>query len=616
MNGSQFCEHCGAQISAKAEFCKICGKPVAPTAPPALAPAPPFVRAQPPVAAPRPNRGLIVGLAIVGVFVVLGCLAIAAFGFLFMQSKPAVLSQSPVGTPQVGVFPTYLAPTNVPSPVAITIRPPTAAPLATTTPTMPAVIQTTTATQTPACPPTPALPAGVLFSDDFGSRQVSVCNGWRFNSSENGDYAWSANKYTISVRKKLTVEASDSRGEYDNFAVETQAQPVGNNYAEYGVVFRLTGKGGTPSSLYAFGISTDGKYLLYGWVAPNWVRPNPINATPSQNIKPGVAPNTIGVIVQGSTFSLYINRVLVKTITDNSITGKGRVGVFAKTGVDNDTTAVAFSRFTILTPEKAQAEWGGTTASSVPPVVSSSPQPEIVSLEFPSEIPGNGTTYDGLVRFRDGEGDIARISFDPAFVQPPGFDYQPFGFEFTNPAVRWVEGDATSKSGAFKFRNSCVGETIKATYTATLYDKAGNQSAPYPFSFVCKSTASNMITVFFTIQNGSPTGYVIDKQGVKHTPPGYLTISGFHVAPGDRIVVQTDQPRFSLLFDCGTSPKTFTPCDFVADTPAGLPAEIRKNASGGAYLNISRADNWAGTRPGFPSQRYPADPVLRIGFGD
>jgi hypothetical protein len=122
------------------------------------------------------------------------------------------------------------------------------------------------------------------------------------------------------------------------------------------------------------------------------------------------------------------------------------------------------------------------------------------------------------------------------------------------------------------------------------------------------------IVVFFSILNDWPVGYVVDKQGVRHTPMG--PILDFPVAPGDRIIFQTDQPRFSLLFDCGTSPKTFTPCDFVADTPAGLPAEIRKNASGTADLHISRADNWAGTRSNFPAQRYPADPVVRIRFGD
>jgi hypothetical protein len=121
-------------------------------------------------------------------------------------------------------------------------------------------------------------------------------------------------------------------------------------------------------------------------------------------------------------------------------------------------------------------------------------------------------------------------------------------------------------------------------------------------------------SVFFTVQNGIPTGWVYDKQGVKHSPSSG-TISNLHVLPGDRIVLQTDQTRFSLLFDCSTTPGTFNPCDFMSDSTTNLPREIRAVKSGlGGYLNISRADNWAGQRPGFPGQRYPADPVLRIVF--
>lgn len=122
------------------------------------------------------------------------------------------------------------------------------------------------------------------------------------------------------------------------------------------------------------------------------------------------------------------------------------------------------------------------------------------------------------------------------------------------------------------------------------------------------------ISVFFTIQNGNPTGWVYDRQGMKHTPQ-YGTISGIPVSPGDRIVLQTDQARFSLLFDCSTTPGTFTPCDFSADSTGNLPGEIRAVKSGmSGYLNISRADNWARFRSGFEPQRYPADPVLRIVF--
>lgn len=119
-------------------------------------------------------------------------------------------------------------------------------------------------------------------------------------------------------------------------------------------------------------------------------------------------------------------------------------------------------------------------------------------------------------------------------------------------------------------------------------------------------------SVFFTIQNGVPTGWVYDKQGIKHAPASG-TISGLAVAPGDRIVLQTDQARFSLLFDCSTTPGTFNPCDFMSDSTNNLPREIRAVKRGmSAFLNISRADNWAGGRNGFTGQRYPADPVLRI----
>ena len=138
-------------------------------------------------------------------------------------------------------------------------------------------------------------------------------------------------------------------------------------------------------------------------------------------------------------------------------------------------------------------------------------------------------------------------------------------------------------------------------------------------SFVIQppASATNTITVFFTIQNGSPTGYVIDKQGTKHTPPGYLTISGIPIAAGDRILIQTDAARFSLLFDCGVNSDSFSPCDFSADSPTKLPSEIRVNKNGRlGWFNISRADNWAGPRPGFEPQRYPADPILRIGLGN
>jgi hypothetical protein len=136
---------------------------------------------------------------------------------------------------------------------------------------------------------------------------------------------------------------------------------------------------------------------------------------------------------------------------------------------------------------------------------------------------------------------------------------------------------------------------------------------PTPVAF---SPVPGAHTVFFTIKNGSPWAYVTDKTGKRWDLPGYLTIATIHTEPGDRIVLQTDAPSFTFLFDCGTSPNAYSPCDFNADSPAKLPREISVvRGSVPGYINISLPGNWGAARPGFPGQRYLADPVLRIGFG-
>jgi len=146
----------------------------------------------------------------------------------------------------------------------------------------------------------------------------------------------------------------------------------------------------------------------------------------------------------------------------------------------------------------------------------------------------------------------------------------------------------------------------------------GNAPAPPPTSGV--QAVPGAYTVFFSIAaDGQPWGYVFDKEGRRYEPAaGGLTIGAPQLKPepGDRIYLRTAAPRFSLLWDCSTQGDSYSPCDFVADSPANLPGEIvcnQRNRLG--FLNISRADNWAGDRPDFPGQRYPADPVLRIVFG-
>jgi hypothetical protein len=292
------------------------------------------------------------------VCILFACIAaVAAGGYLYFQSN----IQARATPTLISIF-APSTPTRAPSTV---VELPTTAPPTLSAPT---IIPTTAPSPSPTskCPPAPALPAGVLFSDDFASRQVSECNGWALTTGENVDYAWSENKYTISVKKKLWLGMTWPSSEYDNFGIETEAQPISDDYAEYGLVFRVTGVENA-RNYYFFGIRTDGKYFVYKQTAGKWSDADPVKITPAPSIKPGKNKNLIGVIAQGNTYALYINRVLVNTITDDSFVGKGKVGIIAGAGENNANASVVFSRLTVLTPDKAKAEWGSAPSSTQPP---------------------------------------------------------------------------------------------------------------------------------------------------------------------------------------------------------------------------------------------------------
>jgi hypothetical protein len=289
-----------------------------------------------------------------------------------------------------------------------------------------------------------------------------------------------------------------------------------------------------------------------------------------------------------------------------------------------------------LTPPAAQMP-PSATPSLTQPAAQVSPSP-------------SGATYDLYVR---------RIDYQPTGAnlvagQPIRFNimiatdiYPPAGPLFPTSRFRWRPGstynwteafcpadthyakcDSTfeftyDQPGTYEFEVEAdqrgeIAETNKANNRGSVTIQVRQAAATAPPTAVPSTPVGGpvpgAISVFFTIRDGSPTGWVYDKQGIKHTP-AYNTISGISVSPGDRIVLQTDTARFSLLFDCSTTPGTFSPCDFSADSTANLPREIRAVKNGmSAFLNISRADNWAGVRPGFAPQRYPADPILRILF--
>jgi hypothetical protein len=168
------------------------------------------------------------------------------------------------------------------------------------------------------------------------------------------DTTWATNRFIVTIKKKQWLGLNWPDGTYDDFGVEVEAQPTGDGFAEYGIIFRVKGDQDT-RSYYLFGVSTEGKYSLQKKMDGQWADKDPVSSTSSQYIKQGKSKNTLRVLAQGSELSLYINGFLVNTVSDDSI-ADGSVGVYAGTS-DNDQTEVAFSRVTILTAEKAQAEW-------------------------------------------------------------------------------------------------------------------------------------------------------------------------------------------------------------------------------------------------------------------
>ena len=273
-------------------------------------------------------------------------------------------------------------PTSVPAPTP-TQAPPTKAAAPTSAPTT-APAATNTRAPTPR-PTTASLPSGVLFSDDFSSQKVSEDKGWVFDTGDNVDYAWSAGQLTISIKKKQWLGLNWPDGTYDDFGAEVEAQAVGSDYAEYGIVLRVSGDQDT-RTYYIFGVSTDGKYYLQKKVDGKWADQDPSPVAASQYIKPK-AKNTLAVLAQGNKLYLYINGFMVKSLTDDS-SDSGFVGVFAGTG-ENDSAQVSFSKLTILTADKAKADWGTT------PVSGAGTQPAATAR------PSGGGTGNGIIAVRN-----------------------------------------------------------------------------------------------------------------------------------------------------------------------------------------------------------------------
>jgi len=95
--------------------------------------------------------------------------------------------------------------------------------------------------------------------------------------------------------------------------------------------------------------------------------------------------------------------------------------------------------------------------------------PRITGVDFPSAIAANGEKNRGYISFFDPDGDITSVRFDVVNA----VRFTPFSFEPN------VNGETT---GSFRFRiYSNTRQTV--TLKVTLYDRQGNASEPYLFTF-------------------------------------------------------------------------------------------------------------------------------------
>ena len=118
-----------------------------------------------------------------------------------------------------------------------------------------------------------------------------------------------------------------------------------------------------------------------------------------------------------------------------------------------------------------------TVAPKITPTPTAIPgPPTIISIDFPSQIPADGTSIGGTVRFQDPDGDVNWITFDVVRAS----DFTPFEFD---PLEGLVEGDATD--GTVEFYLWCV-TVQKVAMQVTLFDAAENSSAPVNFAFSCE----------------------------------------------------------------------------------------------------------------------------------
>ena len=278
----------------------------------------------PPSTKPRSNRiGLIIGIIVlVLVILVGGILAISHLGTQggSANATPTVAPAQATGTAQANAAATAIIAT-----------------------TATAQAQASATAQVIAANPNPYTPGlGKLALIDPLSDN-SKGYKWDTGAQADGTCAFSGGSYHSSTPKtNFYYVCSAGVPDFSNFAFEVQAKILKGDCS--GMVFRAdtnTGK------LYFFEVCQDGSYSLSRYLDFTGKNVKDLAGGSSAAITTGLnQTNTIAIVAQGSTLTIYVNKQKISSVNDSTFT-HGQIGMFAD--ASNHPTEVAFSNAKVWT---------------------------------------------------------------------------------------------------------------------------------------------------------------------------------------------------------------------------------------------------------------------------
>jgi hypothetical protein len=166
---------------------------------------------------------------------------------------------------------------------------------------------------------------------------------WDISNQTDGSCAFSGGSYHSSTQK-LNIYYICNAGvtDYSNFAFEVQAKILQGDCA--GMVFRYDSNTG---KLYFFEVCQDGNYSFSRYLDFTGNNIKDLAGGSSAAIKTGLnQTNTIAVVAQGSTLSIYVNKQKIASANDSTFT-HGQIGVFAD--AINHPTDAAFNNAKVWT---------------------------------------------------------------------------------------------------------------------------------------------------------------------------------------------------------------------------------------------------------------------------